>query len=186
MKTVLILSSDPCTVDLLRSAISAVRFDGKVEVLKGTPRLLERLQDLELDPPEAVFVDVSGVSDGVRLVEWLRLSSRLRRLRVIAMGEESEAMTVFRNAWGAQAVLSKPLSALAVEQLMANLRLAPVHDALPANGERRKLVEAIRTSKRLRAQQEQLLRHVDVLLAELKDKKAPFKRRSISHNDWAA
>src|SRR5438093_1625977 len=109
MNTILILSTDKYTIDLLRQPISAVRFDGKVEVLKTDTRLLERLQELEGTPPAAVFVDMSAVADGVRLVEWLRLSSRLRRLRVVAVGEESDAMTVFRNAWGPQAVLTKPL-----------------------------------------------------------------------------
>jgi DNA-binding response OmpR family regulator len=187
MKTVLILSSDPCAVDLLRNAISAARFDGKVEVLKGTTRLLQRLQEFDLNPPEAVFVDMSGISDGVRLVEWLRLSSRLRRLRVIAMGEESEAMTVFRNAWGSQAVLPKPLRPVAVEHLVASLRLTPVRQqSLSPNDQKGKLLEAIRASKRLRAQQEELLGHVDALRAELKDKKAPFKRTGIGSDHQAA
>jgi hypothetical protein len=187
MKTVLVLSNDQGAVDLLHSAISAVRFAGKVEVLKGTTRLLQRLQELDLNPPEAVFVDMSGISDGVRLVEWLRLSSRLRRLRVIAMGEESEAMTVFKSAWGSQAVLAKPLRPVAVEHLVANLRLTPVcEESRSPNLERQRLLEAIRTSKRLRARQEDLLKRVDVLVAELKDNKAPFKRRNIRSDDRAA
>src|SRR5258705_13885852 len=111
MNSVLVLSSDKRDIDLLREAISAARFDGKVEVLKSTTRLLERLQELEGTPPAAVFVDVSGLSDGGRLVEWLRLSSRLRRLRVIAVGDENEAITIFRNIWGSQAGLTKPLGA---------------------------------------------------------------------------
>jgi hypothetical protein len=187
VKTALILSSDQQEIDLLRDAISAVRFDGKVEVLKSTTRLLERLPDLESTPPAAVFVDISGISDGVRLVEWLRLSSRLRLLRVTAIGEESDAMTIFRNAWGSQAVLTKPLRAAAVEQLVADLGLAPIdRDSLPANDERKKMLEAIQRSKRLREEQEQLLRHVDALRAELKDKKAPFTHKRISRDDQAA
>ena len=46
----------------------------------------------------------------------------------------------------------------------------------------KKLVQAIQTSRELREKQDRLLRHVDVLMAELKDKKAPFKRKQISEH----
>ena len=40
----------------------------------------------------------------------------------------------------------------------------------------KQLIQAVQTSKELRAKQDRLLRQVDALMAELKDRKAPFKR----------
>jgi hypothetical protein len=144
---------------------------------------LDRLQELEANPPVAVFIDVSGASDGVRLVEWLKLSSRTRRLRVIAIGEEGDAIRHFTNAWGSDAVLTRPLCVTSVQRLVTTLGLGSAHDALVARREQIKhLIEAVQTSKELHAKQDRLLRQVDALMAELKDKKAPFEReRTLSH-----
>jgi hypothetical protein len=183
MKGILILSSEKRDIDLLRHAARGVGFEGNIEVIKSPSKLLDRLQELESTPPAAVFVDVSAVPDGVRVVEWLKLSSRTRRLRIIAIGHECDAIRHFTNAWGSQAVLMKPLHVAAAQQLMTNLDLAVPGDATVARSQQiKKLVQAIQTSRELREKQDRLLRHVDVLMAELKDKKAPFKRKQISEH----
>jgi len=186
MKIILILSSEKRDIDLLRDAARHVGFEGNIEVIKSPGKLLDRLQELEGTPPAAVFIDVSGAPDGVRLVEWLKLSSRTRRLRVIAIGEECDAISHFTNAWGSEAVLTKPLCVASVQQLVTNLGLGSAHDALPARREQiKQLIQAVQSSKELRAKQDRLLRQVDALMAELKDKKAPFKRRQISEDSKA-
>jgi CheY-like chemotaxis protein len=176
MKTVLILSIDKTTRDRMTKAIAEAGFEGRTEMLGSDLELLERIQELEHTPPAAVFVDLTGLLDGDRLVEWLRLSSRTRRLRIVAIGEENDALKIFRSAWGARAVLTKPLDAPAVEELVRELNLAGRKQRAARRDARRKLVEAVEQSKVLRAEQQALVRHIDLLLAELKDRKIPFKR----------
>ena len=111
-------------------------------------------------------------------MEWLKLSSRTRRLRIIAIGDECDAIHHFTNAWGSQAVLMKPLHVAAVQQLVTSLGLDSSDDEFAARREQiKRLIQAVETSKELRAKRDRLLRQVDALMDELKDKKAPFKRK---------
>ena len=176
MKTVLILSTEKKTSDCIGAAIRQTGFDGRIEVLRTDMELLERIQELEHLPPAAVFVDLTNLADGGRLVEWLRLSSRTRRLRIIAIGEEGDALRAFRNAWGTRAVLTRPLRAAAVEEAVRDLNLGGPKQRRARREARKKLVEAVERSKVLRREQETLLRHIDLLVAELKDKRSPYKK----------
>jgi len=176
MKTVLILSTEKKTSDWIGASIREIGFDGRIDVLRTDLELLERIQELEHLPPAAVFVDLSDLAHGERLVEWLRLSSRTRRLRIIAVGEESDALRAFRNAWGARAVLTRPLRAAAVEEAVRDLNLGGPKQRRARREARKKLVEAVEKSKALRTEQETLVRNIDLLLAEIKEKKIPFKR----------
>jgi hypothetical protein len=183
MKSVFFLSKDKPTISLISAAVSATGFQGKIQIARSDTLLLVRIADLEHEPPAAVFIDLMAVRHGVRLVEWLRLSSRTRRLRIVAIGEESEAVSIFRNAWGPHAVLTKPLEAAAVAEVVAKLGLVAAPEQDKSRSEARKrLLEAVDQSKKLRQKQETLIRHIDLLRAELKDKKMPFKRKGHTYD----
>lgn len=173
---VIVLSKDERTIDLLGEAINANESQGKVEVFETDEKLLERLQDPDKSSPAAVFVDLDGFPDGARLVEWLKLSPTTRRFKVVAIGEESEAMAGFRKAWGQLAALRKPLSVEVVQKVVAEVDRGPQQKGESSRrAARRRLVEAIEKAKRLREEQQALVRHADALMAEIKDRKIPRK-----------
>ena len=176
MTTLIVLSKEERTIDLLRQAINA-KESGKVEVFETDEKLLERLQDLDGSSPAAIFIDLDGFPDGARLVEWLKLSPTTRRFKVVAIGEESETMAGFRKAWGQLAALTKPLTVDVVQNVVTKANRGPQEKGeSPRRTARRRLVEAIEQAKRLREEQQTLVGHVDALMAEIKDRKIPRKR----------
>src|SRR5829696_1133076 len=177
MKSVLILSRDKKVIDAISAAVQTSGFQGKIQIVGSDMLLLVRLADLEHVPPSGVFIDLETAGDSIRLVEWLRFSSRMRKLRIVAIGEESTTLKIFRDAWGAASALIKPLNTVAMELAVAKLKLAGEVEETGRNEMRQKLLEAVDRSKELRAERERLIRHLDLLSAELKDKKMPFKRR---------
>jgi CheY-like chemotaxis protein len=177
MTALIILSKEQRVIDLLREAINTRESPGNVEVIETDEKLLERLQEPDKAAPTAVFVDLDGFPDGARLVEWLKLSPSTRRFKVVAIGEESEAMAGFRNAWGGGAALRKPLSVDAVQKVVAEADQGPQEPGESSrHAARKRLVEAIEEAKRLRKEQQTLVRHADALIAEIKDRKIPRKR----------
>src|SRR5688572_7603910 len=156
MKRVLILTKEKQVVDWMSVAVKAAGFEGKIDVVGSDISLLVRIAELDYHPPAAVFVDLSAVPESLRFVEWLTFSPRMRRLRFVALGEESLGLRAFSNGWGSQSVLTKPLQARAVMAVVENLNLG---------GD----LAATRRTK-LRGDQERLLQHLDLLAAELKDK----------------
>ena len=75
-------------------------------------------------------------------------------------------------------VLTKPLQTAAVEAVVARLNLVatPKEESLRAEL-RKKLAESVAKSNESRDKQQELRQHVDLLSAELKDRKMPFKRK---------
>jgi CheY-like chemotaxis protein len=177
VKRALILSQDMAAIELLRTAATGGDLAGTVEVFETDQILLERLYEMRDTPPANVFIDLDGFEEGQRLVEWLRFSPPTRRLKVVAIGEESAAMDRFRKAWGSAAALTKPLEPEAIRAVLMKVDSErPPRRATSRQADRKRLIEAIAESKRLRAEQARLIGHADVLLAEIKDRKLPFKR----------
>ena len=163
MKRIIVLSADKHDLELLVNAIRSAGFDGYLEVLKEAGEFMDRLQDAESNPPLALFIDFSAVSDRLQLVESLKLSSGTQRLRIVAIGNENDTSAVFEDAWDCHTVLTKPLSAADVRQLVTALQVVATSDATPLRNEQiRNLVRAIERSKRLRAKFEESLSHADV------------------------
>jgi DNA-binding response OmpR family regulator len=181
IKRALILSKDSASIELLRTAITATGVGVAVEVFDTDQILLQRLYEMRDMPPASVFIDLDGCEDGVRLVEWLRFSPPTRRLRVVVLGEKSAAMERFRQAFGSETALTKPLNAETVRDLLTkDEKETRARPASSRPADRRRLIEAIAESKRLRAEQQRLVGSTDALLAEIKDRKLPFKRAQVA------
>jgi len=163
MKRIVVLSADKHDLELLVNAIRSTGFDVEIEVLKDANEFLDRLQGAESNPPLALFVDFSAVPNGLELVERLKLSSGTQRLRIVAIGSANDTSAVFQDAWDCHTVLTKPLSAADVRQLVTALQVVATSDETPLRNQQIKnLVRAIERSKRLRAEYEESLSHADV------------------------
>src|SRR5688500_3503776 len=123
MKRLLILTTEKQLIGWISVAAKAAGFEGKVEVVGSDMGLFIRTAEFDHHPPAALFVDLTAVADGVRFVEWLRMSPRMRRLRIVAVGREGEALTVFKNGWGPQTALTKPVRAAALLGVVEKLNL---------------------------------------------------------------
>jgi CheY-like chemotaxis protein len=180
MKRAIILSKDQETIALLRSAITASGLEGAVEVFENDLQLLERLYETRDTPPANVFIDLDQLDDGTRLVEWLKFSPPTRQLNVVALAEKSAHLDRFREAWGPGAALTKPLDIEAIRQALMNAAKQPVvRRSTSRRADRQRLIEAIAEAKRLRVEHERLAGHLDTLMAEIKDRKLPFKRARV-------
>lgn len=152
--TLSILSKDERTIAVLRQAINAEESPGLVEVLESDKNVLERLADQKKCFPAAVFVDLDGIPDAARLVEWLRFSPLARQFKVVAIGEECEVLARFRKVWGQLAALKKPLSVQTVRKVLTKASGRPrAERGNPGHAAKKKLVEAIENVKRLREAQ---------------------------------
>jgi CheY-like chemotaxis protein len=181
VKRAFILSKDSATIELLRNAADASGVIAAVEVCETDQILLQRLYEIRDTLSAIVFVDLDRFEDGPRLVEWLRFSPPTRRLKVVVLGEKSVAIDRFREAWGSEIALSKPLDAQAVHEVLVKVEKPPSSNrATSRHADRKRLIEAIAESKRQRAEQQRLVADVDVLLAEIKDRKLPFKRARVA------
>jgi len=163
MKRIVVLSADKRDLEVLVNAIRSAGFEGELQVLKEVGEFMDRLQDAENNPPLALFVDFSAVSNGLQLVEKLKLSSRTQRLRIVAIGSENDTSAVFEDAWDCHTVLAKPLCAADVRQLVTALQVVATSDATPLRSQQIKnLVRAIERSKQLRAEYERSPGHVEL------------------------
>jgi hypothetical protein len=163
MKRIVVLSADKRDLEVLVNAIRSAGFEGELQVLKEVGEFMDRLQDAENNTPLALFVDFSAVSNGLQLVEKLKLSSRTQRLRIVAIGSENDTSAVFEDAWDCHTVLAKPLCAADVRQLVTALQVVATSDATPLRSQQIKnLVRAIERSKRLRAEYERSPGHVEL------------------------
>jgi DNA-binding response OmpR family regulator len=179
MKRAHILSRDGATIDLLRDGATAGGF--RVEVFETDQILLERLYETRHAPPGVVFIDLDGFEDGPRLVEWLRFSPPTRRLKVIVLGGDRAALERFQKAWGSEAVLTKPLDPQLIRDVLGRAQSErPARRSSSRRADRQRLIEAIAESKRLRAEHVRLNGHADLLIAQIKDKKLPFKRARVT------
>jgi PleD family two-component response regulator len=163
MNRIAILANDKRDLELMVNAIRSAGFDGELQVLKEAGEFMDRLQDAENNPPLALFVDFSAVPNGLQLVEGLKRSARTQRLRIVAIGSENDTATVFEDAWDCHTVLTKPLCAADVRQLVTALQVVATSDATPLRSQQiRNLVRAIERSKRLRAEYEQSPGHAEL------------------------
>jgi hypothetical protein len=117
MSTV-IVSNQPGTVDLLCRYLKESNAKGDIEVFSTTTDALKRIHDPERLRPRQIFVELSGLPEAVRLVDWMKGSGSTRSLPVIVIGDETETVTIrYLEAIGVDAILQKPLQLDAVQRL---------------------------------------------------------------------
>jgi CheY-like chemotaxis protein len=187
MKRAIILSKDNGAIEFLRRTLMVNDPGVALEVFENDHSLLERVYELRDTPPAHVFVDLDGFDDGARLVEWLRFSPPTRQLKLVALGQESASVDRFRRAWGHDAVVTKPLTDDAVRHTLMNTSEPPgVRRTTSRRADRQRLIDAIAEAKRLRAEKQRRSGHIDALMAEIKDKKLPFRRARVASPDAIA
>lgn len=115
MVKIMIVSKEQRTSDALREFLSACRSDWGTEVLRSGEEAVKQLYDPQTNRPAMLFVDVPGLPDGKRLIEWVKMAGKTNSMPVIAIGGERGSDI---PSSGVDGVLHTPLEAEAVEAIV--------------------------------------------------------------------
>jgi CheY-like chemotaxis protein len=129
MRSIVIVSNQPDTVDLLCRFLQQSASGGNVEVFSATQDALQRIHDPERLRPAIVFVELSGLPDTPRFVDWIKTSGTTRSLAIVVIaGEKDDTVVPFLEAIGANAILRKPLQLESIRNLVGTSEASAVAD----------------------------------------------------------
>jgi AmiR/NasT family two-component response regulator len=129
MRSIVIVSNQPDTVDLLCQFLKQSACSGNVEVFGITQDALERIHAPERLRPTMVFVELSGLPDAPRFIDWIKTSGTTRSLSLVVIADEKDNTLVpFLEAIGADAILRKPLQFESVQRIVGMPEASPVAD----------------------------------------------------------
>lgn len=120
----MIVSKEPHTSDALREFLRACRSDWGTEVLRSGEEAVKQLYDPQTNRPAMLFVDLPGLPDGKRLIEWVKMAGKTNAMPVIAIGRERNSDANMPLS-GVDGVLNVPIDAKAVEAIVQKFVVTP-------------------------------------------------------------
>jgi DNA-binding response OmpR family regulator len=119
VRNIVIVSNQPDTIDLLCRFLKQSASCGNVEVFSTTQDALQRIHDPERLRPTRVFIELSGLPDAPRFIDWIKTSGSTRSLVIVVIAEEGDNTVVpYLEGIGADAILRKPLQLEFVQRLI--------------------------------------------------------------------